>query len=183
MTFHIDKRMARAGDPQRIYTYEVLVPKINQVCDSISDPEDFVIRCRNAMLPSRGNEPIESFFFGMKQKFPGKPIFDNVMTLLIEEFEDQLISRAIYEWNENVFSTNPDDPDGGSSKKETKRDGYATDVIINMYKQNGDLLDYRMRLFHCFPETLDAVQLDYATSDTIKYSLTLSYDYFTWERS
>lgn len=182
-SFHIDKRLNRLPDVQRTYNWELMVPRINEVCDTITDPEDFIIRTRSVTLPSRGNEPIESFFLGMKQVFSGRPIFTNIITVLMEEFEDQAVLQALYEWQENVFSVDVNGTTGGASKKAQKRNGYATDMYINTYKQDHSALPKTIKCVNCWPSQVDEVSLDFQAQESVKYSVSFSFDYWVPENS
>jgi len=179
MSLHIDDRLNDLPDPLYTFNWEIQVPGINKVTESITDPEDFLIRCRNAEIPGRGIEPIESYFMGMKQKFPGRSLFTQTITILMEEFQDQLVTKALNEWSENVFSTKLSNTNAGISQKAKKRGGYATDVYLIFRGNENSELKQKYRLYNCFPENWDPVSLDYATSDIVRPSLTLSYDW--WE--
>ena len=180
-SFHIDKRLNRLPDVQRTYLWELMVPRIDQVTDTITDPEDFIIRSRSVSLPSRGNEPIESFFLGMKQMFSGRPIFTNIINVMLEEFEDQAVLQAIYEWQENVFSVDVNNGQAGASKKAQKRDGYATDMYINMFAQDKTQLGKTIKCVNCWPSQVDEVPLDFQAQDSVKYNVSFSFDYFVLE--
>jgi len=177
MSFHISRLDKIKHDPAKTYAWEMSFPDIGTVTDSIPTDEDFIIRCRNAVIPSKGNEKIQTDFFGMKAFYAGKPTFTNAITLLLEEFEDEMITKGLYEWNENVFSTSPLSPQAGNSKKASKS-GYSINGFLSLYSQDGKVLDKKWKLYNVFPETVDDVSLDYAGNDSIKYSLTLSFDYF-----
>lgn len=175
--FHISRLDQIEFDPAKSYAWEFSFPDINLVAPSIPKGEDFIIRCRNAVIPSRGNEKIQSDFWGMKKFTAGKPTFSNTLILLSEEFEDLMISKGIYEWNENVFSTSPNSPTLGYSKKATAKNGYAINGFLSLYRQNGEILEKQWKFYNCFPESIDDVSLDYAGNDSIKYSMTFSFDY------
>ena len=72
--FHIESRLRNEKDIVRTFDWEILIPDIGSVTTSIKDMEDLVVRARSVNLPSRGNETIESYFQGMKQKFLGQKI-------------------------------------------------------------------------------------------------------------
>ena len=180
MTFHIGQRLDKIeADIAKVYNWEMVFPDINKVAPSFTDAEDFIIRTRNATIPSKGNEKIQTDFMGMKAFFAGKPVFSNTITLLAEEFEDLMISKGMYEWNENVFSTDSRSVASGSSLKKKKVGGYAINGFLKLYSQDGTELEKQWKLYNVFPESVDDVSLDYAGSDSIKYSMTFSFD--TWE--
>jgi hypothetical protein len=134
------------------------------------------------VIPSRGNEPIEVFFMGMKALYPGKPIYTNTLILTTEEFEDIKMLDALYKWQENVFSTDPASNHAGSAGLATKS-LYTTDVILRMYKQVGDQspVEKRIRIKNAWPSNIDDVPLAYDTQESVKPVVTLSFDYWTLE--
>jgi len=180
--FHIDNRMANLPDPQKTYCWELKIPNLNGIVTSIKDTEDLTVRCRSVSIPSRGNETIESTFFGWKQKFASKPTFGQTLSAVFEEFEDQLMSKALYEWNNKIFDTDKNSPSAGGSKATRKRNvaglGYATDIYLYLYAFNKTKLEKSFRLYNAFPQDISDVSLDYGGSDSIKYNVTFSYDYW-----
>lgn len=184
MSFHINKSIRKCGDLARNYMWEVFIPDIATVSNGAINAEDFVLRCRNVVIPARGNEPIETFFLGMKQLFPGKPIFTNTMILMLEEFEDQKIMKAIYQWQENIFSVDPKSDHAGSAKFDHKSK-YTADMLLRLYKQTGEdnELDKMIRVVNCWPSNVDDVTLDYTAQESIKHTLTLTFDWWTLEDS
>jgi hypothetical protein len=180
--FHIDKRLGNLPDPQKSFLWELKIPNLNGIVTSIKDTEDLTIRCRSVSIPARGNETIESHFFGMKQKFASKPTFGQTLSVMFEEFEDQLISKALYEWNNKIFDTDRTSAQSGGSKAVMKRNlggtGYATDLYLYLYKFDKTKLEKSVRFFNAFPQDVSDISLDYAGGDSIKYNVTFSYDYW-----
>jgi tail tube protein gp19 len=181
--FHIESRLKNAKDPIRTFFFEVIIPHIDSVTDSFKDSEDLVTRVRSVNVPSRGNEPIDSYFMGMKQKFPGKPTFTNTISITFEDFEDQKVSLAMYEWANRIFDIRSNSPTGGMSQATKKRD-IAKDIIIKQYAYGGEIsLKFQYHLFNCFIENVDEIQLEYNSNDTVKVPVTFSFDYFEIEKS
>lgn len=180
--FHIESRLKNAKDIIRTYNYEVIIPHIDSVTDSIKDTEDLIVRVRSVNIPSRGNEKIESYFMGMKQMFPGRPTFTNTIAIQFEDFEDQKVSLAMYEWSNRIFDVRASSPDGGHSQVNKKRD-IAKDIIIKQYDYNGESLKFQYHLFNCFIENVDEILLDYNSNDSVKVPVSFSFDYFEIEKS
>lgn len=180
--FHIDNRLGKLPDPQKTFLWELKIPNISGIITSITDPEELTIRCRSVSIPSRGNETMESNFMGMKQKFAMKPTFSQTLSVMFEEFEDQLISKALYEWNNKIFDVDKTSAESGGSKAIMKRNiggtGYATDLYLYMYKYDKSKLEMAYRFFNAFPQDVSDVSLDYAGGDSVKYNVTFSFDYW-----
>jgi len=57
--------------------------------------------------------------------------------------------------------------------------GYAINGFLKLYSQDGTELEKQWKLYNVFPENVDDISLDYAGNDSLKYSMTFSFD--TWE--
>jgi len=182
MGFHIND-LKKLGDVQRTYTWKVFIPDISKVTNTKIDADNFILRARSVSLPSRGNDPIESYFYGMKQVFPGRPVFTNTMSITLEEFEDQKLLKALYEWQENIYSTDLKSGHPGNASLGSKTQ-YAVDVLLRMYKQfENEELDKYVRVKNAWISNIDEVNLDYTAQDSVKYNLTLAYDWWQLEDS
>ncbi len=180
--FHIESRLKNSADIIRTYNWEILIPGIGSVCDSLKDMEDLVVRARSVNLPQRGTETIESYFMGMKQKFPGRPTFSDSITVTFEEFEDQKISLGMAEWANRIFDTRSNSPTGGTSQVKKKRD-IAKEIIIRQYAYDGSPLKFGVHLFNAFISNADEVALDYNANDSVKIPVTFAFDWFEILRS
>jgi hypothetical protein len=177
---HIDDRLNEIKkDLLYTFKWEIQIPGIANVTSTFKKPEDFLIRCRNAEIPGRGVEPIESYFMGMKQIFAGRVNFTHTITIVLEEFQDQGVINALNEWNENVMSVKKGSLFAGGSQKMAKRGGYATDILLIMKGTDNNELKTKYRLYNCFPQNVDNLSLDYTSNDSAKISVTFAYDW--WE--
>lgn len=176
--FTIEGKMKSFEDVQRNWMFDVVIPSISDVTNGVmGDVDDLVFRARTASIPARGNEGIQSFFKGMSQWFPGKPTFTQTLDITIEETQDQIVLKALQAWQENVFSIDPTSDTGGASLRANKRD-VAKDVYIVMYKYNQEEMERKIRLYNCYPENVGDVPLDYTGNESVKYSLTLRFDFW-----
>jgi hypothetical protein len=177
--FTIEGRMKVLPDVQRNFMWELLIPSISDVTNGImGDVEDLIIRARSAVIPSRGNDIITSEFIGMKQYFPGKPNFGSTMSVEIEETEDQIVHKALTEWQNLIFNVSPIEVFGGQSLRPLKRD-VAKDIYLLMYKYNGTELEKKIRFYNAFIQTVGDVSLSYGGNEAVKYSATFQFDF--WE--
>lgn len=179
MNLTIEGRAKRLQDIQRNWLWELFIPAISDVTNGImGDVEDLVIRARTAVIPSRGNDPITSEFIGMKQYFPGKPNFGSTFSVEIEETEDQIVHKALTEWQNLIFNISPTDPMGGSSQRPLKRD-VAKDIFLLMYSYNQRVLEKKIRFYNAFIQSVGDVTLSYAGNESVKYPVVFQYDF--WE--
>lgn len=175
--YHIESRLKGKPDIIRTYNWEITIPRIGEVSESLKDVEELVCRARSTSIPSRGHGKIESNFGAMKQFFPGKPVFTNTIQVTFEDTEDQILSLGLYEWANRIFDVRPNVPTGGTSLAEKKRE-VALDMILTLQDNNREALKKRYKLVNCFIENIDEVALDYADENSVKIPVTFSYDFW-----
>lgn len=175
-------RLAIIDDVQRDFLFEVHVPDISDMTGKVITQEGLIIRTKTAAIPSRGNSTIESFFAGTKQIFPGRPTFSNLLAIGADETEDQLIMKAMYEWRQRIFDTDPNSLTAGYSKSTNKR-ALSTSIILRQYKYNGDPLDNDIVFYNAWPSEMGEVALNMEGNGKVQYPITFSYDYWLLEPS
>jgi hypothetical protein len=179
--FLLESRAKKLPDIQRNWAYEVVVPAIADVTGGImGDVEDLIIRVRSAVIPARGNDPIESHFFGMSQLFPSKPVFEKSFDVVIEETEDQMVLKALQYWQNQIYNVNIKDANNGSSQRPLKRD-LAKDIYLLMYKYNQDQMERKIRFYNAFPRNVGDVPLSYDGNESVKFSVTFAFDFWVDE--
>jgi hypothetical protein len=175
----IEGRAKVLPDIQRNWMWELQIPGIGDVTNGImGNDEDLVIRARTAVIPSRGNEPIESNFIGMKQFFPGKPTFGHSFAVTIEETENQIVHQALTAWQNLVFNISPKDPTGGASLAPFKR-AATKDIYLLMYKYNQYPIEKKIHFYNCFIQNIDDVSMDYTGNESVKFTATFQFDFWT----
>jgi len=174
--FSIESRSKNIPDIFRSFKWELSIPEISIVAPSFVNEEGFTIRARSVSIPQRGVEVIESNFMGMKQIFPGRNNFANTVTVTLEETEDMLVTKGLYEWQQRIFNIDPDSDNNGGSEVERKRE-LTTDIFLKAYKYNNDQTDRMFRLFNAFPQDVAEVALDYTGNEAVQYSVTFYYDF------
>lgn len=174
----LEGRLKQLPDVQRTWLWELYIPNISNIpgMPEIVD-DDLVIRARTASLPQRGNESLESYFMGFKQLFPGKPTFGNTMEVQFEETEDQKVAKFLYAWRQYILDVNPNSPTAGASGAVTKRQA-TRNIYILQYKYHGDVLKKKVQLFNAWPSNVADVSLDMNGAESVKYSVTFSFDYW-----
>jgi len=176
--FTIEGRMKGMADIHRNWLFEVSIPQIANIVPSVSDEEQFIIRAKTAAIPDRTNTPIESYFKGMKQWFPGRSEFGSTMVVGFEETEDQKILTALYDWQNIIFNIKAEDADAGHSLAPSKRDGQTTDVFIKMQKYDGSDMNNIVRLVNGWPTSVGEAALDMAGNEAVRYECTFQFDYW-----
>jgi len=174
-------RAAAIADVQRSFLYEWMIPNINKMTNNVINQEGLVVRIKSAVLPGRSNEIITSVFMGTDQDFPGRIKFAKAIALSIDETEDQIVARAIHEWQQKIFNADPMSPNAGHAMG-SKKD-YTTKSILRMYKYNGEKLPFDWVMYNSWPSNMEDVTLDMTSSDKVSRTLTLSFDYWKLEKS
>ena len=187
-SFHIDNRLQNVGDIQRSYLWEVFFPNIENIIGSSfpssNGTEGMSVRCRSMVLPGRGVEVIPTNFMGMRQFFAGRVNFSHQVNMLLEEFEDQGVMKAMYAWQQFMFDANPsNDATAGGSIANGKRGiksvgGYAQDIILIMYKYDKTEQTNKITFKNAFPTMVSDVGLDYGSNDAVRFNVNFNYDYW-----
>lgn len=175
--FTIDGRVKNLPDIQKNYMFEVWIP--SEGFNSFSQ-EGLIIRAKTAIIPGRDFEQIETFFMGTKQLYPGKATFSNVLQVTFDEHEDQMITKALFEWQQKMFDYDPNSGTAGQQTVLGKTD-YTKSIIVKMYRANGESLGKQVRFYNCWPKTIDDAQLDMQSSDKVQRSVSFAYDYWLIE--
>jgi len=179
--FTIEGRMKTMLDIQRNWSWSLLIPGINSVAPTTAllDMEDLLIRCRSISIPSRSNTVTQSDFMGMKQFFPGKPDVGGTVGATFEETEDMAVRRIFWEWEQNIFNINPKSAlTAGKSRRPLKR-LVTKDIFLVMYSYAGIPLPKSVRFHNAFVQSVGDVALDYGAGESVKYTVTFQYDFWT----
>ena len=178
--FTLEKRFANLPDPIRTYNWEIHIPTLPVGITAIKTDDDLILRARSVNLPGRTQTPIESYFRGFKQKFPGRVDFTGVCSIQFEELEDQMVYRTMYQWQNLALDVSPTNPNGGNAQVSKKRE-MAKDLIIKMFNFDGSPTTVQVRLINAYPESIDEQNLDMTGNDSLKINVNFSYDFWLLE--
>lgn len=167
------------GDIQRAYTWELRL-SLPTLIAQVATEEQLIIRCRSVVIPGRSQDVITSNFMGMEQFFPGRVHFTNPFNITFEEFEDRLVSKTLYQWQQATFDT-VEGVAGGTGNRKSQ-------IVSPSCRLQ--LLDYTgleipkadngcIQINNAWPESVAEVPMSYADNNAIQYTLALRYD--TWE--
>lgn len=168
--FHLEGRYKNQSDPLRSFMWEVdLIGG-----SSLVGIDDINLRVKNLSLPSRTIEPIETWFYGFKQSIPGRTSFSNQINLSLEETEEQEVLKSIYDWMEKIQSVDP--LELFATLSSVKR--YTKNMIIKLLKFSGKPTKYFIELKNVYPLSINELNLDFNSNDTIKYEVNFNFDYW-----
>ena len=162
---------AQTSDHQQIEPVHLLL--------ALLDQEDLLVRCRSVSIPPRTINAIQSDWMGMKQFFPSKPDVGGTFVATFEETEDMKIQQIFYEWSQTIFNVNPKSLlTAGKSKRPLKRQ-LTKDIFLIMFGYDGTPLPKSIRFTNAWVQNVADVPLDYGAGDSVKYSVTFQYDFWT----
>lgn len=171
MGFNIDGRLAGAGDIQRTYMFEVDIARLGF--------DVLTIKARTAEVPQRASTPIDSYFMGTKQAFPGKTEFAGLLTVEYEEFEGMDVTRYITVWMNNIFRYDGDTTETGiDAGTGLQKSAIKTDITLKMYTIDGSN-SLKIKFHNAYPETINDSALSYQDNGSVKRTVGFRFDYWT----
>ena len=148
------------------YTVEFALP------NTLTMPQDSLRKallfCDQVQLPGMNYSTIQNRTFGEFRETPYEKLFDTVnMSFYMDK--DFIVKSLFDEWMNSIQSP--------STRKFEYYKNYTTDMTIDV-QDTSDLTRYRLKMVECYPKTLGSVQLDYASKDVMKLSITMQYKYW-----
>jgi hypothetical protein len=117
-------------------------------------------------LPKMTMTPIEQGYLNEKRKFAGKPTFDD-LAIVFNDHVDSGIGLLLQKWSYSVY--NPETGQIGLAAN------YKKEGLIKLYGPEGSF-DREIQLVGCFPSAFDLGEADMLGEDTVRITMTLTYD-------
>jgi hypothetical protein len=141
--------------------------------------EDFTYLCKAAQLPGSTMGVIEvPFAAGRRFKAAGDRTFADWTTTVINDSNHRI--REALENLQKEYGTT----DYNSTRAKTRTGGDATEfstILVEQLNQAGEVV-YGYTLVNCWPSDISTIDLSYDSTDTLEeFTVTWSYDYFTFE--
>lgn len=127
------------------------------------------LRAESIEIPKTTNQKFEVMTRGHKVLVPGIQDYGNSMTITFTETVDNVIFNFVKAWREMIWASR-------TGRSFSKADIEATILLTLLDNQDNARAKYT--IYGCFLESEDFGSLDGSTSDAIKPSLTLSYDFY-----
>jgi hypothetical protein len=127
-----------------------------------------LLYCDQIQLPSVNLSTIQNRTFGEFREVPYEKLFGDISISFYVD-KDMEVKYLFDEWMGYI-----QDP---INRTFNYYNNYTSDMSIEVQ----DLMDnstYIVVLYECYPKTIGAVQLDYASKDIMKLSVTMQYKYF-----
>jgi hypothetical protein len=179
--FTIEGRRKNLPDPQRTFNWEVEFVDLPLVAKKNYDEDDLKLRAKSATFAGRSVEPIETFYQGNKQIFPGRTNFTNSINIQFEETEDQKVTKILFDWFQKINNMNAKNIAFGGTGSYLFKGQVAKKMYLKMYKYNGEAMKYRIKFNNVWPQSMPDISMSYDTSDVIKFDVAFAYDFWILE--
>lgn len=148
------------------YTVQFNLPlSVNVSQDSL---RKVLLFCDQIQLPGMNFSTIQNRTFGEFRETPYEKLFDNVnMNFYVDK--DFLVKAMFDGWMASI-----QDPE---TRTFNYYNNYTTDITIDV-QDTVDLTRYRLRMYECYPKTMGSIQLDYASKEVMKLSVSMQYKYW-----
>ena len=162
--------LQRFGDVQRTYLWQCKIL-------GLSGAEDMQYLVREAVWAGRTNSPLESYFLGMKQFFPGKEEYSGDLALQFEERESQFVSKTLYKWKQQVFDVTRGQSNAVQTGKEKLE--LAHDIKLTLLAYNNEPLPISMLFKNAWIKNVDDAALSMSGGEAMMIGTTFQFDW--WE--
>jgi len=154
----------RIGDPLRSYNFDLLITSM----PGNGDGNLIRLSVTTASIPGFAVESFESNHHGHTIKHAGRGIHTRTLTIEYEESSDLRIYNAFRSWRDLQWH-----PVTGVQAEPAE---YKTDGFLELYDA-GKNQTKRIKMIGMYVEDVADSILDGAASDSVKVSVTFSYDY------
>ena len=157
----------KAGSMARANRFAVLFSPPSGV--SPANMQNILLFCDTIQLPGTTYSTVQNRTFGEFREVPYERLYEPInMTFYVDV--DMKVKTLFDNWINVVQNPN------------TRTFNYYEDYICDLSIEVQDINDntrYEVKLFECYPKSIGAVQLDNASKDPMKLSVTLQYKYYT----
>lgn len=137
-----------------------------------SEMRDYQLFCDTVSLPGISMQSTPSRFWGEQREIPYERSFEPV-TLTFYVDTDMVVKKAFDYWFNQIQEP--------STRVMGYYKDYTKNVTIDVLPMDSDTPSYSLTLYEAFPKTIGSVQLDAASREVMKLSVTLAYKYYTTE--
>lgn len=132
------------------------------------DMRKVFLYCDSVQLPGMSVSTTQARTFGEFREMPYERLFDNVnMTFYIDTVMD---TKALFDnWINSI--QNP------ASRQLAYYNDYITDMTIYVLNKS-DSVQYKVKLYECYPKSIGAIQMDYSAKDVMKLQVSMNYRYW-----
>jgi len=161
------EQLRNVGDYATVYHWNLEIAKSPNV---VAIDDGLNLRCQSTDVPKSEGESMEVNVRGLKIKQHGIYTPTQTMSLELYETVDNYVHRLISRWREACWAVRT-----GSQETMANVKG---DLLLQRYDNSRRKIIWTYKLIGVYLESYDIPQMS-NESDTLKPSLTLSYDYYT----
>lgn len=161
------EQLRNVGDYATTYHWNLEIAKSPSV---VALDNGLNLRCQTTEVPKSESEPMEIQVRGLSIKQHG--IYKPTQSITLELFEtvDNYVHSKIKAWREACWEVR--------TGAQHTMDEVKGDLLLQRYDNSRQKIIWTYKLIGVFLESYDVPQLG-TDSDTLKPSITLSYDYYT----
>lgn len=124
--------------------------------------------CDQVQLPGTNFSTAQNRAFGEFRETPYEKLYEHI-NLSFYVDRDMQVKELFDRWNDTIY--NP------ITRTFNYYSNYTTDITIEVQGNDGQP-NYWVDLHECYPKSVGAVQLDYASKDVMKLSVSMAYKWF-----
>lgn len=124
--------------------------------------------CDQVQLPGTNFSTTQNRSFGEFRETPYEKLYEHI-NLSFYVDRDMQVKELFDRWNDTIY--NP------VTRTFNYYNNYTTDITIEVQGVDGQP-NYWVDLHECYPKSIGAVQLDYASRDVMKLSVSMAYKWF-----
>lgn len=164
------ENIAKLSSPAKSYDFNVKIVKAPGVTDTTA----LQFRCKSASIPESSTEMTEINYRWMKIAVPGRDASGHTIDLSFWDSVDLPVYTALYTWRQSLA-------DYTTGYQQAKADLVGQVTIELLDGLEGVIGTFN--LYNAMIENLQAITLDYSSSDVLNFSVTMRYDWVTFGQS
>lgn len=176
------------GDGARSSKFECFI----NFADSrlISSERNIYALVKTSQFPGKSHDVIDLKFKGRTIPVKGQVKYDNTWTCTFYTTKDHELKKALEDWIEsldqqhNVMPVSEEVYAAQQKNNVIVGDGYTSTLRIAQMDFNGSDETIIYELYHCFPKSVSAIDVDYSSVGTIsEFTVEFSYAYYTSKKA
>lgn len=146
------------------------------------------LRARSIQLPQKKTELISTHYMGAKRNYPGRTSVDGTVSIKFDEFQDQMLAAAFYEWQNMIYNHGFPVRSGvantnwsGSGAVANFLSMYTATIQVKLFDStlsNESQLPYTWYFYECFPTDNGTTELNMEGNGKVSPTITFNYNTF-----
>jgi hypothetical protein len=133
-------------------------------------PNTYMLLCKTTQIPGMELLSMNHEEFGEIREVPYQKQFSNINLTYIVDIDLEL-RRFFEDWMNCII--NP------VTRLHGYYDDYVTDIIIELEDSSKEgKVRYKVKLYECFPKSIEAINLDYSATGFTELTVSMNYKYY-----